>query len=94
MEWLVKYTIHTLSIPGHPFAELYKNYYHSQIYKDSKSPFPVVRRAFELFRKYELSAEMFNSYPLEQRCGHRAIKARTSLAINKKNELSNQNWNS
>ena len=75
----MKYTIRTLSIPGHPFAELYKNYYHFQFYKDCKSLLPVVGRAFELFNKYKLFAEMFNSYPLEHRSGHRAIKTRTSL---------------
>ena len=78
-ELLIRYIIRTLSISLHPFSELY-------------SPLSVVGRVYELFRKYNLSVDMFKTYPLEQRCGYIGIKTRTSLAVNKKSDKTDVVW--
>ena len=47
-ELLIKYTIRTLCVILHPFAEAYSRYYPFEFYKESVSPLPVVGRIFEL----------------------------------------------
>ena len=64
----------------------------SSRYKESISLIPVAGRIFELRKKYNLSLKMFMKYPLKQHCCFHSIETRTSLAINKKNDMAKAIW--